>query len=239
MSVLSLVRHGQASYMSMDYDKLSEVGEQQSRKLGDYWARHRIAFDRVVSGPAQRHRRTMEIAGEVARAAGLPWPEPEIVPEFDEFDAFTVMRVTMPLLLEHSERIRVLHEKFESNRHTPEAGRHLQKLFEEAMRLWCTGAFDTPDVESWSQFRSRISRALEGLRETSRPSSSTVVFTSGGPIAASVSHVLALPDDKAIEFVWLSRNTSYSQFLFSGARISLHAFNAIAHLDDLALFTYR
>lgn len=236
---MSLVRHGQASYMSLDYDKLSETGEEQSRRLGAYWVRHRITFDRIYCGPAQRHTRTMEIAGSVVQAAGLPWPEPVIVPEFDEFDAFTVMRVTMPALIENSATIRRLHQEFEAERHTPEAGRRLQKLFEEAMRLWCTGSFDTPEVESWSQFRTRISRAVDNLRCTAAPSTSTVVFTSGGPIAASVSHVLGLPDDKAIEFVWLSRNTSYSQFLFSGERFSLHAFNAIAHLDDLALLTYR
>lgn len=225
--------------MSLDYDKLSEVGEEQARKLGEYWVRNGIAFDGVCCGPAKRHIRTMEIAGSVVQSAGLPWPEPAIVPEFDEFDAFTVMRVTLPALLEYSEQVRRLHEEFESTRHTPEAGRRLQKLFEEVMRLWCTGQFDPPDVESWSQFRARISRAIDRLRCTVAPSSSTVVFTSGGPIAASVAHVLDLPDDKAIEFVWLSRNTSYSQFLCSGERFSMHSFNAIPHLDDLSLLTYR
>ena len=39
MSVLTLVRHGQASFFAADYDRLSPAGEGQARHLGDYWAR--------------------------------------------------------------------------------------------------------------------------------------------------------------------------------------------------------
>jgi broad specificity phosphatase PhoE len=239
MSLLTLVRHGQASYMSMEYDRLSPLGEQQAERLGRYWAKHKICFDRVFSGPAQRHRKSVEIAGDCVRSAGLPWPEPVIVPELDEFDAFTVMKTILPVMVERDETIRGMHEEFQRNQHSAEAGRLLQKLFEEVARRWSTGDYEAPNVESWQQFRARIAAAVDELRQTARPSSSTVAFTSGGPIAATMGHCLGLPDEKAIEFVWLSRNGSYSQFLFSGDRFSLHAFNAIAHLDELSLLTYR
>jgi broad specificity phosphatase PhoE len=239
MSLLTLVRHGQASYMSMDYDKLSPLGEQQSEKLGLYWARHRIVFQRVFCGPAQRHRRTMEIAAECVRAAGLPWPEATVVPALDEFDAYTVMKTVVPVMVAKDEQVRQLNEDFHANQHSPEAGRILQKLFEEVARRWSTGDYDRPEVESWQQFRSRISQTLDEIRESAEPSTSTVAFTSGGPIAAAVAHCLDLPDSKAIEFVWLSRNCSYAQFLFSGERFSLHSFNAIPHLDELSFLTYR
>jgi hypothetical protein len=39
--------------------------------------------------------------------------------------------------------------------------------------------------------------------------------------------------------MWMSRNCSYSEFLFSGERFTLSAFNAFPHLDDPALLTYR
>jgi broad specificity phosphatase PhoE len=225
--------------MSQDYDRLSPLGEEQAAKLGRYWARHNITFDRVFHGPAQRHKRTMEAAGAELTAAGLPWPEPVELPEFDEFDAFTMMRLVMPLLVQRYETVRTLNADFEAHRETPEAGRKLQKLFEEATRHWATAGIELEQCESWPQFRARIGRALQCLRSTARPSSSTVVFTSGGPIAASIGQVLGLTDDKAIEFVWLARNGSYAQFLFSGERFSVHAFNAIPHLDELSLLTYR
>ena len=50
-----MVRHGQASYMSEDYDRLSAIGEEQAIKLGEFWVRHEIRFDACFHGPAQRH----------------------------------------------------------------------------------------------------------------------------------------------------------------------------------------
>jgi phosphohistidine phosphatase SixA len=52
---LFLVRHAQASFLSQNYDQLSARGETQARLLGEYWAKHNVAFDRVCSGPAVRH----------------------------------------------------------------------------------------------------------------------------------------------------------------------------------------
>lgn len=234
-----MVRHGQAAYMEMDYDKLSRLGEQQSRKLGEFWVRHQLRFDRVVHGPAKRHIRTMEIAGSVVKDAGLPWPEPEPVPALDEFDAFTVMKRMLPVVIEQDENVRRLNAEFRANEQSPEAGRLLQKLFEEVARHWSSGQFDIAGVESYAQFRARVDAAITSIRESTPPSSQVLVFTSAGPIAATLANVLELAPLKAIEFVWMSRNSSYSQFLFSGDRFTLHSFNAIPHLDDLSLLTYR
>jgi broad specificity phosphatase PhoE len=169
----------------------------------------------------------------------MPWPEPVIVPDFDEFDAFTMMRRLLPVLVEQDAEVRALNADFEAHRETQEAGRKLQKLFEGAARHWAVTGIELESVESWPAFRRRVAGAVEQLRESSSPSSSTVVFTSSGPIAAATAHVLELSDAKAIEFVWLSRNGSYSQYLFSGTRFSMHSFNSIPHFDDLSLFSYR
>ena len=91
MSVLTLVRHGQASYMSEDYDRLSPIGEEQARKLGEFWVRHRIQFDVCFHGPARRHTRTAEIAAE-CREGRFVLAGSEMVPDLDEFDAFRMVR---------------------------------------------------------------------------------------------------------------------------------------------------
>jgi broad specificity phosphatase PhoE len=239
MSILTLVRHGQASYMSQDYDRLSPLGEEQSRLLGRFWAKHEIVFQRVFHGPAQRHVRTMEIAAAEVRDAGLPWPEPAIIPEFDEFDAYTVMKRMLPVLTEYDPAVRHLWTEFETHQDSPEAGRILQKAFEAVARHWSSGEFDIPEVESWAQFRERISGAITRVQTLTPKSSSSVVFTSGGPIAATMAEALSLSAHKAIEFVWLSRNSSWSEFLFSGERFSVSAFNSFPHLDDRRLLTYR
>ncbi|MBJ3764113.1 histidine phosphatase family protein [Maribius pontilimi] len=61
MGEIVLVRHGQANSHADnedDYDRLSDLGHQQSRWLGD-WLRDRgERFDAVLSGSLRRHRET-------------------------------------------------------------------------------------------------------------------------------------------------------------------------------------
>lgn len=225
--------------MSEDYDRLSPLGEEQARKLGSFWVRQGVTFHNVYCGPARRHIRTMEIAGEELARAGRPWPNPVALPSMDEFDAYQMMKTMVPLLIEKDEKIRQLNQTFNDNQQSPEAGRFLQYLFEAVASRWCMGEWDTPGLETWAQFQTRVQHAIQNIRSTAAKSTHTVVFTSGGPIAASVAYVLGLDPAKAIEFVWLSRNASYSQFLFSGPRMSLSSFNSFPHLDEPALLTYR
>jgi broad specificity phosphatase PhoE len=239
MAVLTLVRHGQASYMEEDYDRLSPLGEMQARKLGEFWARHRLEFHQVFSGPARRHIRSCEIAGEVVRAAGLPWPEPLIIADVDEIDAAKIINIYLPVLIERDPEVRRLHDEFRAAGGSPEAGKRLQTLFEAVAAHWCTGEIPIAEVESWQEFRERIARAIARIRLTSGKGSSSVVFTSGGPIAATLSLVLDLPPRKAIELLWTSRNCSYSEFLFTGERFSLSSYNSFPHLDSRELLTYR
>ena len=96
MSVLTLVRHGQASFFADDYDRLSEVGEQQARLLGEYWARQQIRFDEVYTGPRQRQQRTAELTGAAYRQAGLPWPEPVVLADLDEYDLAGIAQQLAP-----------------------------------------------------------------------------------------------------------------------------------------------
>ena len=56
MGKLTIVRHGQAAFMTEDYDRLSPLGEEQSLALGRYWARHGVKFTHAFTGPRKRHR---------------------------------------------------------------------------------------------------------------------------------------------------------------------------------------
>jgi broad specificity phosphatase PhoE len=50
MGNLYLVRHGQASFGAADYDNLSELGQRQSVRLGEYFAGKGLQFDAVITG---------------------------------------------------------------------------------------------------------------------------------------------------------------------------------------------
>lgn len=66
MGEIVIVRHGQANSKATtesEYDRLSELGWQQSRWLGEWMQGHEGAFDHVISGTMRRHRETAEAMG--------------------------------------------------------------------------------------------------------------------------------------------------------------------------------
>ena len=86
MGKLTIVRHGQAAFMTEDYDRLSPLGEEQSLALGRYWARHGVTFTHAFTGPRKRHRATARHAMIGAEDEGLALPEVREAPGFDEYD---------------------------------------------------------------------------------------------------------------------------------------------------------
>ena len=91
MSLLTLVRHAQASFHADNYDELSPLGREQARMLGEFWAPS-LDFDEVYCGPRVRQRQTAEIVGLVYAMAGRKWPEPVILAELDEYDFGNLLR---------------------------------------------------------------------------------------------------------------------------------------------------
>ncbi|MFT6945427.1 MAG: broad specificity phosphatase PhoE, partial [Yoonia sp.] len=84
MGEIILVRHGQANSGATDeesYDKLSDLGHQQARWLGDYLRDREAPFDKVISGSLRRHRET---------ATGIGYDDPQIDPRLNEMDYFNL-----------------------------------------------------------------------------------------------------------------------------------------------------
>lgn len=239
MALLTLVRHGQASFLSHNYDRLSELGEQQSRILGEYWVRTGTVFDQVYYGPACRHLGTGEIVAGVFRSAGRPWPQPVTLPEFDEYPGIEVMRTFLPGLMETHEDIRALEAEFRQAGEQGVAFRLYDKLFQRVTRMWVDEELDSPEVEAWKDFCERIERGIAHIRAEAGKNARIVLFTSGGVIAATARIALQLAAQRTLELSWTSRNASYSEFLFSAERFSLSSFNNHPHLEDEALLTYR
>ena len=79
MSVLYIVRHGQATFYSGDYDQLSEKGYEQSRLLGRYWRESGLAISEVYSGSLKRQLQTAQACGESYASDGRIWPEVQIL----------------------------------------------------------------------------------------------------------------------------------------------------------------
>lgn len=239
MGYLVLVRHGQARTFEKESDQLTATGEEQARTLGQFWIRQGVNFDEVYSGALTRQRRTAEITGGCFVEAGLSWPEIQTTPELNEYDSVGITRRLIPAMAERDAHFRELFAAFEQNKQAADRNRHFQKMFEAVTSVWLSGEFEVEGVESWRSFQSRVRGAIKRIIVAEGSGRRVAVFTSGGVIGLSVQNVLNAPERAALEINWRVRNCSLTEFIFSRERLSLDSFNAIPHLDDPALRTYR
>jgi broad specificity phosphatase PhoE len=237
VSRLLLVRHAQASFLQPDYDKLSPLGQTQARRLGGYWAGQRLTFHRAATGPRSRQKSTANFVTEAYRQAGLSFPQTAMMAEFDEFDGEGLLRSALPTLLESNQQIRDLYSSFTASCAETRA-RNFQRFFEVLVTEWVNGNPCFAGVESWSEFGSRVNEGISRFLSDSGHGVSTVVFCSGGPIAVALQRALHLAPADALRVMWMCRNCSITEFLFSGDRFTLSAFNAVPHLSDPAALTY-
>lgn len=239
MGILYVVRHAQASFLEENYDKLSALGETQARLLGEYWARRNIVFTRTCVGPCVRQQDTLKIVSDAYAKAGLEFPEPLVLPEFDEYQGEAVLRQSLPLFLESEPRIRDLHAAFQSATSNAEQRASFQKLFEAVIGEWVRGAVSLQDVETWLEFCSRVNSGLAKFLSAGGHGERVAIFTSGGPTAVAMQRALRLSQESTLQVSWMSRNSSWSEFLYSVERFTLSSFNVHAHLDDPKMLTHR
>jgi len=238
MGILVLFRHAQASFLEQNYDKLSELGEGQARLLGEHWARRKIVFDRASVGPCTRQKDTLRLVSAAYDRAGLKFPKPLVLPEFDEYQAEAVLTRGLPGLLENDQRIRGLHAAFQSS---PDGKRHatFQKLFEAVIGEWVRGTICPQGVETWLEFCCRVNSGLTKFLVAGGHGERVAIFTSGGPIAVAMQRALHLSPESTLQMSWMSRNSSWSDFLYAEERFTLSTFNAHGHIDDPVMLTYR
>jgi len=239
MSLLTVVRHGQASFLEDDYDKLSPLGERQAAALGEYWARNGVTIDAVYTGPKKRQMGTAAIAGAAYEQGGAAWPEPVVLRDLDEYRVDEVMRRYVPGLAAREPRVGELCEAYQRAKGTPDMPMAIERLFRAVSTRWVRREFEAKEVEDWSQFSTRVRGALAETRNHGRRGAHVVVFTSAGPTAVAMQTALGLDPLASLELSWLVRNTACSEFLFSGQRFSLWSFNATPHIQDPAMITYR
>ena len=239
MSSLFLVRHGQASFLERNYDKLSAKGEEQSRMLGEYWTGLNICFDHVYSGPKVRQRETARIVGDAYKVAGLPWPEPVVLPEFDEFQAEAVLERSLPDLIESDSDIRQMHQAFKESQTRPEQFKTFQRIFEVVIGRWADGKLPLEGIEPWADFSARVQRGLARFPSNGSHRQRVAIFSSGGPVGVAMQRALDLSTEATLKAAWMVRNCSYSEFLFSAGRFTLSSYNATPHFTNPEFLTHR
>ena len=234
MSTLFFIRHGQASFGSSNYDRLSERGYEQARVLAEHLAGGR-PFDRIYTGTLERQIETARALTDLYRDKGLVLPELHRSEAFNEYQSEAVCRALIPELIKEDPGLETMvAAMFEDNR-------SFQKVFETVMRRWVAGAYSTPGIEPWARFKARVNAALDGILAEDGQGRRVAVFTSGGPIAVTVQRALELPDATCLQVSWQVANASVTRFKCTPDRIMLATFNEHAHLEqpDEGLVTYR
>jgi broad specificity phosphatase PhoE len=240
VSTLILVRHGQASFGTSNYDELSDTGIMQSQALGRYWIGRSQKVDAVFSGAQQRQKHTLQLVRESYAQAGLRFPEPTTLDAFNEYDAEALMTELYPRLLEKDRRLQQLVEQTPNIGDASLQGRKaFQRSFEIVLHAWIEGVLEIETMESWKAFQERVIRGVHKITSEYPAGKKVAVFTSGGAISATVGYALDVSSHKAMDLQWVIKNSSLTEFVFSGERFTLTAFNHTPHFIDDSLVTYR
>ncbi len=212
MGTLYLVRHGQASFGADDYDQLSELGQRQSLRLGEYFGERGIRFDALIAGTLRRHKQTLAGILEGMRHAGehLAWEG------LNEYDSEAVLATVHPGKLEKAT--------------TPETYRHHFRLLRDGLAQWMAGSTQPQGMPSYADFVAGVAGALDHVR-ANHYGQHVLVVSSGGPIATAVGYVLGTRPEVTIDLNLRIRNTAITEFAFTPKRHMLAGFNALPHLD--------
>lgn len=215
MGTLYLVRHGQASFGADDYDQLSPLGQQQSVRLGEYFAAKGLRFDAALTGTLRRHVQTF--AG-ICQGAGTPM---EAMPwaGLNEYDSAAVIQAIHPAPLPRPD--------------TPEAYRHHFRLLRDGLTQWMNGVVSPRGMPTYDAFVQGVTSALDHVRRHHH-GGNVLLVSSGGPISTAVGHVLGTSPETTIELNLRIRNSSVTEFAFTPKRHMLVTYNVLPHLDAQA-----
>ncbi|KAF3996243.1 histidine phosphatase family protein [Glaciimonas immobilis] len=211
MAEFFMVRHGQASFGTDNYDRLSATGAQQSRWLGDYFAERKINFDQIFTGNMQRHAET---ADAICEGLGHN-PDRIIHPGLNEYDFLGLFDALGP------------GQAITKGMAWTDKATFYREL-KRVLRLWITG--ELPNApETWAAFRARVTEAYSAIAQSG--ACRVLVVSSGGPIGMLTAHTLEAPDAMAIELNMQIKNTSVTHFYFNQQSVRLASFNQVTHLD--------
>lgn len=220
MGAIHLVRHGQASFGSGDYDKLSELGHLQGRLAGEDMAARGIRPDVLIHGGLRRQRETAE-----AMIAGAGWDCPvEYDERWAEYDADEVLNAA------RAAGVAVGEGTLDTQDTTDAAKQSFQQQLDEALSHW-TG------LDTFARYQQDANGALADAAARSGTGRTTVVVSSAGTISLAVAGLLADPEGVVGVWTRLQRvtvNTGTARVVVGKGGLTCVAVNEHQHLERAA-----
>lgn len=235
MATIYLIRHGQASFGSANYDQLSPLGQLQADRTGQYLARAGISLDAAYSGGLSRQRETCQRA-----CAGLGGDIPHTIdPRFNEIRNDEQVKHLAPLVASKDPAIDALLERGLSS------SKDYQKVIEAVFNYWVSHDCSEYGIQSWQEYSGLAGDALKEVMQSQGSGKTVGIFTSGGTIATLVAQALGLGGEQTYRFYEPIFNCSVTQLFYSGTRVSLSYYNDCSFLRMLGqehgeeLISYR
>ncbi len=225
---LYLVRHGQASAGTSDYDRLSERGIHQATLVGEHFRSEGIITPTAHwSGGMKRQRQTAGFAHPNAREAdAIPVHE-----GLNEYDHHSVHTHFEPGYL----------DKRDEN--TDMTASMTIDEYHTIVQSWVNHEpfNDAPYTgERFSEFEQRCLDAVKdiGLATTHEH---TALYTSGGVIAVVTAALSGMDYEALTKHIWTIKNASISTLTLTDGTLSVASVNDVTHLEkhnDPELITY-
>jgi len=237
MKHVFLVRHGQASAGTDNYDRLSKLGIKQAELLNDYWQQSGFQISAAFSGSLERQQHTADLA-----LAGMNTkPTVNTIEGLNEYDHTVIDRLygegmtsDSGMNLEFDQYLSIM-QRWQN----ADAASSEDTNKNESVHVQQSG-----HEESWEAFAQRGWQSVQTAVNTT-DETSIVLFTSGGVIATILKQVMGLAFEPTMHIIWQTRNASVTQLLVDDKGASNRAnclvdYNAIPHLqmhNDKSLIT--
>ncbi len=205
MTSLTLIRHGQANNTATTedgYDRLSDLGRQQARWLGEHMRATGQEFDKVFSGSLIRHQQTAQ-----------EWGAADIIVD-DRLNEVRYFDLSERMHAQFGIAVPRTHEEFVD---------HLPLTFS----AWQEGKIDGVS-ESFHDFQTRVSDVIHELAEAG---DNVIAFTSGGFIGMATRVVMGLDIGPFTRAILPIMNSSVHKMRLLPVGLTLTQFNAVPHLE--------
>ena len=224
MGAVHLVRHGQASFGSGDYDRLSETGHLQARLSGEDMAARGLRPDVIIHGGLRRQRETAEgILSGLREHADWDCPM-EVNEGWAEYDADEVLEAARVAGLSAE------HGTLDTAGSSDEAKQAFQRQLDAALGHWA-------GLEQFARYAATTNRAMSDAAARSGPGKTTVVVSSAGTISLAIAELLTDPDGVVGLWTRLQRvtvNTGTARVVVGRGGMTCIAVNEHQHLERAA-----
>lgn len=218
MTTVYLIRHGQASAGTDDYDRLSELGQRQSLLLGEHWQRLNIKPDAAFAGSLKRQQHTAKL---VLEASKLDLP----ILQLNHLDEYN-----------HNQ----IDGLFAMGKKSDSPGGLTFEEYHATMARWRDA--DSQSVAGYESFQEFENRGMQAITAacSGAGDGSIALFTSGGIVATVLKQVLGKNFTHTMKSIWNTRNSSVTTLEVDAQSTYMMDYNTVSHLEyhsDRSLIT--